>query len=344
MMIWRPIAVLLLSLLFIVTAIPIEPDGPLDEETGDGHFFEGGEAGDAQVTMSDTGSAAAPAGTSLRWLWHDGRLRSYWLHVPSGYNGTDIPLVVVLHAGGGYPARMAAKTDFTETAERETFAVVYPRGVFRWAPWWRMWNGGYCCGVAYEQDVDDVGFVAAMIERLRSDLSINGSRIYVAGHSNGAILAYRIAAELSEIIAAVGPVAGSIGGTASEDSPLWVIPEPEQPVSVIHFHGVLDENVPYDGGHGNNTSGTGTDLPVNTSIAFWVEHNNCSQPPERWTSESGNITRERYTDGDHGSAVMLYTIVNGGHGWPGSSMGDRPSDEISATDIMWTFFQAHPKQ
>jgi polyhydroxybutyrate depolymerase len=335
------VAVLLAATL-ITAAMPHQPCIDHGEQTHSGRFAD--RIKDDEPSMSPGRDVSAASGTSLRWLRHDGRLRSYWLHVPPGYNGTAIPLVVVLHAGGSYPARMATKTGFTEKADEETFIVVYPRGVYRWMPWWRMWNGGYCCGVAYEHNVDDVGFVAAMIAELRDGLAINGSRIYVTGHSNGAILAYRVAAELSDVVAAVGPVAGSIGGTASADSPLWVIPQPAHPVSVIHFHGLLDENVPYDGGHGNNTWGTGTDLPVNASISFWVEHNNCSHEPERWTSDSGNITRDTYTGGENGSMVTLYTIVNGGHGWPGSSIGDRPSQEISATELMWSFFQAHPKR
>lgn len=342
-MIWRTVAAVVLAVLLIVPVLPHQSDVASITDDDEHHFFD--ETRENETSKgAPARQPAAPSGTRLQWLWHDGRPRSYWLHVPPGYNGTAVPLVVVLHAGGDYPARMAAKTGFTEKAAEETFIVAYPRGIYRWAPWWRMWNGGYCCGVAYERNVDDVGFVAALIEQLQGSLAVNASRIYVAGHSNGAILAYRVAAELSDIVAAVGPVAGSIGGTASEDSPLWVIPEPEHPVSIIHFHGLLDENVPYDGGHGNNTWGTGTDLPVNTSIAFWVRHDNCSRQPETWTSQSGNVTRDTYHGGDSGTEVTLYTIRNGGHGWPGSSMGDRPSQEISATDLMWTFFQAHPKR
>lgn len=341
-MIWRPAVVVVLVLLLAATALPHQPGPAPTEEAGDKCNLD--QVPDSHTQRTPAEKIPAAAGTRLEWLWHDGRPRSYWLHVPPGYNGSPVPLIVVLHAGGSYPARMAAKTGLTDAADRENFIVVYPRGIYGWAPWRRMWNGGYCCGVAYERNVDDVGFVATMIERLRNHLAVNGSRIYVAGHSNGAILAYRVAAELSDVVAAVGPVAGSIGGTASQESPLWVIPEPEHPVSVIHFHGRLDENVPYDGGHGNNTWGTGTDLPVNESISFWIRHNNCSREPETWVSKSGNITRDTYTGGDSGSQVTLYTIRKGGHGWPGASIGDRPSTEISATRLMWAFFQAHPRQ
>ncbi len=283
------------------------------------------------------------SGERFSFIWHDGRLRSYWTHIPPGYNGTLLPLVIVLHAGGSYSRYMQEKTGFNEKADKENFIVIYPNGVFRFMPWWRMWNGGYCCGVSYEKDVDDVGFIRMLIENISHELPINPHRVYITGHSNGAILAYRAAAELSHLIAAVGAVAGTIGGKASEHSSLYIIPEPHDPVPVIHFHGMLDENVPYDGGKGNNTWGTAIDLSVNESIAFWVYNNECNSTPQTWVSDSGNIIRDTYTSGRNNSEVILYTIINGGHGWPGSNTGDRPSKEISATGLLWEFFEAHTK-
>jgi len=278
-------------------------------------------------------------------IFHDGRIRSYYLYVPENYEpGTPTALVIALHAGGSFALHMSQKTNLSDQADEHRSIIVYPNGITRCNPFWRMWNGGYCCGVAYERNVDDVGYIRALIDHLHRRYDIDPTRIYVTGHSNGAILAYRLAAELSDIIAAVAPVAGSIGGTASEDSLLYVIPEPKQPVSVIAFHGMLDENVPYGGGQANNSWGSGTDLSVNESITFWVHHNNCTRSPETTISESGNIIVDRYSGGDNGTEVILYTLVNGGHGWPGSPRGDRPSQEISATDIMWDFFVDQPKR
>jgi polyhydroxybutyrate depolymerase len=106
----------------------------------------------------------------------------------------------------------------------------------------------------------------------------------------------------------------------------------------------LDENVPYQGGQANNSWGTGTDLSVNESIAFWVLHNNCTPTPETTISSSGNIIMDIYSNGDNGTEVILYTIVNGGHGWPGSAIGDRPTHEISASELMCGFFMLHSKE
>jgi polyhydroxybutyrate depolymerase len=279
------------------------------------------------------------------FMIHDGRVRSYYLHVSHDYKpGIPSPLLVALHAGGSFALRLQQKTNLSDMGDKYGFIIAYPNGVARFNPLWRMWNGGYCCGIAYERDVDDVGYIRALIGHIQHRYDINSSRIYITGHSNGAILAYRVAAELSDLIAAASPVAGSIGGQASENGSLYVIPIPQQPVSIIAFHGMLDENVPYNGGQDNNTWTTCTDLSVNESIAFWVNHNNCTPFPETTISQSGNIIINRYSDGDDDTEVILYTVVNGGHGWPGSNIGDRPTKEISASALMCDFFFVHSKK
>ena len=280
-----------------------------------------------------------------QFVIYNGRIRSYWLHIPRNYEAKNpTPMLIALHAGGSCASRMMLITNLTAQAEKYNFIIVYPNGITRCNPFWRMWNGGYCCGFAYERNVDDVGYIRTLIQHLQLRYNIDTNRIYITGHSNGAILAYRLAAELSEIIAAVAPVAGTIGGTASENSSLYVIPDPEQPVSVIAFHGRLDDNVPYEGGRSNKSWGTGVDLSVNESINFWVLHDNCTPIPKTITSPSGNIIIHQYTNGYNGTEVILYTIVNGGHGWPGSAIGDRPTHEISASSLMCEFFMLHSKE
>jgi len=155
-------------------------------------------------------------------------------------------------------------------------------------------------------------------------------------------MTYRLGSELSNIIAAIAPVSGTIGGYATEDSELWVIPDPDYPISVLAIHGMNDENVPYNGGHGENTSGTRIDLSVNESIDFWVDHNNCNQTPVTNISESGNIIFDTYSNGLDDTEVSLCSIVYAGHWWPGSDQD--LYQELTATDIIWDFFITHPKQ
>lgn len=235
---------------------------------------------------------------------------------------------------------MMEKTDMNSIADEEGFITVYPKGTGRFRNRFLTWDAGYCCGYALENNIDDVGFIKALIEELQNTFNIDPSRIYVTGHSNGAMLTYRLGAELSDIIAAIAPVAGSIGGYATENSSLWMIPKPTSPVSVIVIHGKLDDHVPYDGGHGVNTSGTRIDLSVNESIAFWVQHNKCNPIPQ--VNESDGVIQETYSGGQNGTEVVLYTLINGKHWWPGSEKD--PTKELSATEIIWEFFEAHPKQ
>ena len=290
-------------------------------------------------------SPTEPAPSPLYFLLHDGLIRSYRLHIPPTYNSSQAtPLVLILHGGGGRSVTMERKTDFSILSDQHGFIAVYPNGISRFFSLRRMWNGGYCCGIALDTNTDDVGFMEKLIRHLQSELNIDPARIYITGHSNGAIMTYRLGAELSHLIAAIAPVAGAIGGKETEESPLYVIPKPVGPVSVITFHGKLDENVPYDGGQGNRSRRYGSDLSVNESIAFWVNHTGCNPNLQTEISESKNIIHDIYKNGRNGTEVHLYTIVNGGHGWPGSGTGDRPTQEISATEIMWTFFSTHPKQ
>ena len=273
-------------------------------------------------------------------IWK-GKVRFYNIHIPDSYNGTiPVPLVIVLHGGGGNAKSIEEKTGFSDLSDDYGFIVVYPEGTGRFKHRFLTWNAGYCCGYALENDIDDIGFIRELIKTLEKRFNIDYDRIYVTGHSNGALLAYRIGAELSDIVAAIAPVAGSIGGYATNDSQLWVIPKPEHPVSVIAIHGLLDSHVPYNGGHGSNASGSRIDLSVNESINFWVEHNNCNSTPE--IEKNGNITIMRYTGGRNNTDVILYTIENGEHWWPGSDKD--PYKEFSASPVIWDFFEAHPKQ
>jgi len=283
--------------------------------------------------------------TSKQSVIYDGRTRSYILHIPSFYNdSTPFPLVIALHGGGGNSKSMMDKTGFNDLADEKGFIVVYPDGTGRFKNRLLTWNAEHCCGYALDNNVDDVGFIRALIEKLQNNFNIDSKRIYVTGHSNGGMMTYRLGGELSDKIAAIAPVAGTIGGKESENASLYVIPEPTNSVSVIALHGKLDESVLYDGGHGNNTRNNRIDLSVNESISFWVEHNECITTPNRNISDSGNIVIDYFLDGENESEVALVTVMNGGHGWFGSDKDSTENQEINATEIIWEFFKNHPKQ
>jgi polyhydroxybutyrate depolymerase len=236
------------------------------------------------------------------------------------------------------------KTGFNNLSDENGFIVVYPDGVGRLKNRLLTWNAGYCCGYALDNNIDDVGFIKKLIEKIQNNFNIDSNRIYVTGHSNGGMMSYRLGAELSDIIAAIAPVAGSIGAKDDENSSLRTIADPINPISVISIHGLLDENVPYDGGDGNASSSPRIFLSVNESILFWVEHNKCISIPNRNISESGNVIIDYYLNGTDGTEIALISILNGGHAWPGSDKDTTENQEINATEIIWEFFENHQKQ
>lgn len=296
-------------------------------------------------------SSAQPAQRLADWqpgdytqtLYFDGLTRTYLLHLPAAYTTSqELPLVIVLHGGGGNADNISNTTGMSGEADRRSFIVAYPEGTGA-IP---TWNAAHCCGYALANNIDDVGFMRALIQTLTATLAIDAHRIYAAGFSNGAMLTYRLGAELSDVLASIAPVAGTIGGQATDTSPTVTIRAPDRPVPVIAFHGQLDQHVLYEGGHGTATSGMRVDLSVAQSITFWAQHNGCAPTPQSSVSASGNITTEMYTRCRNQADVTLYTIGNQGHAWPGGHagpLGDDPTHEITATSLIYDFFMQHPR-
>lgn len=273
-----------------------------------------------------------------------GLVRTYIVHVPPGYSpGRDkrVPLVLVLHGAGGNAASAARISGFNAKSTQEGFIVVYPNGTGRFRKDVVLtWNAGNCCGYAVDNRVDDIGFMGALIEKLQKDHAVDPKRIFVTGLSNGGMMAYRIACELSDKVAAIGPVAGALNVQECR---------PRVPVSTVIFHGTGDEHVLYKGGEPKKffeRLRKRVDKPVSYAVSSWVRYNGCSSVPEK--EETGRVIRETYRGGKDGAEVVLYTIKGEGHTWPGGKKGrypgaDEPTTEISATDLMWDFFKTHPK-
>jgi len=274
----------------------------------------------------------------IRTLDHGGRSRTYILHVPPTYDlSHPVPLVLSLHGGGGNAENQRRLSGFNRLADEHGFIVVYPNGTGRFRNVLLTWNGGTCCGYAQENNVDDVGFIRALVAELQREYAVDPRRIYVTGFSNGGILAYRLACEASDLIAAIAPVAGTLNCAPCQ---------PTHPVSVIHFHGTDDARLPYEGGVGRDSL-VGVDFTsVRESVEFWVALNGCD--PEPQTKTFADVQHQVWSGCRDGTAVELYTIVGGKHAWPGSAGpawagGDEPTPTISASKLIWEFFSAHPK-
>jgi len=281
-----------------------------------------------------TPSSVVKPGDYNESLISGNRTRNYILHVPPAYDGMHAtPLVLVLHGAGGNAAKMVTATGMSEKADEAGFIGVYPNGTGGISDTALLtWNCGFCCGYALDNNVDDVGFIRSLIEKLEGELSIDTARIFITGMSNGAMMTYRLACELTDIVAAIAPVSGSMGE--------WEIAS-SSPVSVIIFHGTADPVVLYNGGAPEVSPLTPgrVDKPVSYAVNFWVVHNGCSTAYTRVTN--GILVKDTYSGGRDGTEVILNTITGGGHVWPGDDILTR---NISATDLIWQFFAAHPKQ
>lgn len=266
--------------------------------------------------------------------------RTYIMHLPAGYQKSNsYPLIFVLHGGTANAENAMRMSQMSPKADQEGFIVVYPNGTGKFEDKFLHWNDGSERSDKEVNSVDDVAFFQQLISYLESNYQVDPKRIYATCLSNGAIMTYRLGVELSDKLAAIAPVSGAL----NYDKSL-----PIYPVSVIIFHGTADKYVPYDGGVGKSSGGQRQDKSVAYAVDFWVKHDGCNPTPVK--TEQGNIIKEEYSGGKAGSEVVLYTIKNGGHAWPGGKAGirygnvDEPTQEISAIDLIWEFFKKHHKE
>lgn len=255
-----------------------------------------------------------------------GHVRTYLLHVPVGYDAkTPLPLVFVLHGATQSPDSAEKMSGMSAKADQEHFMVVYPRGTGQLP----TWNARNCCGYAIRNDIDDIGFFRALLEKLGRDYAIDRKRIYFTGISNGAMMSYRVACEMSEQVAAIAPVEGALN----------VDCHPSKPVSVLIFHGTADRLVPFDGGIGPFQLGDKRkDNSVAYAVNFWVKRDACLAEAKHEETSEAHI--DKYSDCQDGTGVALYAIQGGHHMWPGLPIS---GNHIAATDLIWSFFAAHHK-
>ena len=259
----------------------------------------------------------------------DGLERSYILYVPQAYTGDEaVPLVLNFHGYTSNSGEQLFYSDFRSVADTGNFLVVHPQGTEddQGNTHWNVGWGG--------STVDDVGFAAALIDSLAFDFNINPDRIYSTGMSNGGFMSYQLACELSDRIAAIASVTGTmnLGQPATCD--------PSHPVPVMEIHGTADDVVPYEG--------AGIFLGSEAVIDFWVEFNNCgamptiTDLPDVNTTDGSTVEWFQYGDCDNNVAVELYKVDNGGHTWPGSPIAFVGTNyDMNATEEIWRFFSRY---
>ena len=132
-----------------------------------------------------------------------GSRRSYLLHIPRGYDpARPTPLVVVLHGAFDTAKEVERQTGLSDLADREGFFALYPNGITLFG-WLQHWNARHCCGKAMKDGIEDLGFVAGVIEQAQVHLNVDPKRIYMVGYSNGGMLVYLFASEKPETLSAV---------------------------------------------------------------------------------------------------------------------------------------------
>lgn len=259
----------------------------------------------------------------------DGEHRSYIVYKPASARGGDLPLMIVLHGGMGNARFIERKTGFNRVADRGGFIVAYPNGTLIAGGMRgdrRTWNAGNCCGVAAREDVNDVAFIAKMIRDIASRYPVNLRRVYVAGFSNGAMLAYRLACQIPERIAAIISVSGALVINNCEVG---------RNVAVLAIHGTADDHVPFRGGQGPNVRVVFD--PVRKTIKRITRPRDCGAPTEIDLNRNVRVFSYHCRDG---APVELYVIKGGGHVWPGGwqrNMEEPDTGGISASRIAWDF-------
>lgn len=284
--------------------------------------------------------ASAEEADARHTLVHDGLTRGYVLRLPPAANaGARLPLVIVLHGGGGNAANAERMTGFTDKGRKEGFIVVYPDGTGPLEGRLLTWNDRHCCAYAMKNDVDDVGFIRALIDELVTRYRVDPKRIYATGMSNGGMMTHRLGIELSDRLAAIAPVVATVFG----DEPM-----PEHALPALMINGMLDENVPWQGGPPGGRGARGWDgtptKPALEQLGFWSKANACNEEPVKSENEQWVLWRAKCSPRID---VQLYLVKDNGHAWPGgqagSARGDTPSTAMNATDVIWAFFAAHPK-
>ena len=275
----------------------------------------------------------------------DGLKRTYHVYLPNSQD-KPLPLVFLLHGGGGSAKAMEKLTQegFNALAEKEGFIVVYPEAVEK------HWNDGRALQrwLSQREKIDDIGFLSALIEHLSREHRIDKRRIYATGISNGGLMSYRLACELTYQIAAIAAVASSMGENLSLSC------SPSRPISVLIINGIEDPLVPWEGGEIRlGPWGLGRVLSTSNTVKFWVGRNLCasspliSWEPDRDPQDGTRVRKEVYASCRKGTEVILYAVIGGGHTWPGGYqyLGEwivgKTSRDIDANEVIWGFFKKH---
>ncbi len=295
--------------------------------------------------------AKLPAGRVQRQtIRHGGMTRQYFVFTPANAPAGRLPLVMYFHGGGGNARGGLAHSGLCATADSFGFLLVALDGTGRTGDVLHTWNVGFGFGSAEEENIDDIGFVAAMLAELKTKHAIDDSRIFATGISNGGILCHFLAADPRIGLAAIAPIVGTVGGYKVDGSQAIKPPAPARPVAVLAINGRTDEHVPLLGGlQQKSVTSPRRMLSASDTVQFWVQANGCQTTPVTTFAAEKNTTYVKFAGGRNATEVVLAIVENQGHAWPGAAGpgwagGDAPSPTYDANTEMWKFFCAHPRR
>jgi len=268
----------------------------------------------------------------------DGNARSFIVYLPTGYNNAGkMPLIFAIHGGSGTPEGMINIANFKPISDREKVVLIYPAGIQN------NWNDGRPT-TPNQLGINDVSFFNQMCDYAIANLSVDGTKIYATGISNGGFMSSRLGCELSNRIAAIAVDAATIEATTIASSC-----NPGRPVPAIYIHGTTDPLVPFTGGTVSPGAG-GTAISHFQAIDKWITINGCNTTPTITDlpdiANDGTTIKQRvYSNSTNGSEVVSYVITNGGHTWPqgyqylNELIIGKTSQDMNACEVIWSFFK-----
>jgi polyhydroxybutyrate depolymerase len=273
-----------------------------------------------------------PENLTRRTLPVGGREREFFINVPPRCAGRPSPIVFVLHGGASSSGlAMHLKADFTRLGETEGYVTVYPSGV-------NGWNIGSHDMYSVKRrtsDADDIGFFRAMFDTLVAEKVADSQRIHVVGGSNGGVMTQFLVCSLADRIAGAGVLVATLPRAAEKD---W--PRPSRPVPMLVMLGTVDPMKPWDGNRDQ--------MSAAETVAFWRTRNATAANGTAWDladrdpNDGCRVRAERW---EGAAPVEFYTLAGHGHGWPMQRGRDTTGTgvktrDISAPDVLWSFFEA----
>jgi polyhydroxybutyrate depolymerase len=319
-------------------------------------------SGAAHAAAATSTTAPATRSTLREYaIRHDDVDRRYLLHVPGDLDparpARATPLVMMLHGAGGSAEHVARAYGWRELADREHFLAVFPEGTRPDLPPAttqragtalrnpRLWNDGSGRGPAGRRKVDDIGYLAAVLDDVARRCNVDADRVYCTGFSNGASMTFSAGVQLSDRFAAVAPISGH----------LWLAdPKPKSPRPMFFLTGDADPLNPLAGGEAPSPFGGAPKQkpPIQKSIDAWVTLLGLDPAKPTMIRDDDNVRALRYADeaGDASREVVFYVVNGLGHEWPGRPrvlprrMTGGASNAVDATALVWEFFKNHPRQ